>query len=361
MAVAIKDLIDVAGLPTTAGCRAIADAAEPAEGDAACLAGLRAAVEARQAWIVGKTNLDELAATAHGVNPWFGTPVNPLDPSRIPGGSSSGSAVAVATGEAEIAIGTDTGGSVRIPAACCGVTGLKTTHGRIPTAGVVPLSQSLDTVGPLARDLDGVIRGMELLEPGFAVATAPARRIGRMRVPGADPRIDAAVDAALRAADCEVIEVEPAGWAGAFEAGLAIALTEALRNHGPMIEREPAAVGADTARQILLGREYLAGEAAARRKAEHWTAELAEHFERVELLATPTLAAAPPSLERHGEIMTVANTLELNLAGVPALAQPIAAEGSRWASLQLIGPRGSEELLLATGAVVEAAAGALID
>src|SRR5205823_14673295 len=129
---AVKDIVDVEGVPTTAGCRAVERAAKPAAADAACLAGARAA----GARIVGKTNLHELAMLPIGTNPWFGTPVNPLDPDRIPGGSSSGSAVAVATDEADAAIGTDTGGSIRVPSACCGTTGLKTTHGRVPLGGV---------------------------------------------------------------------------------------------------------------------------------------------------------------------------------------------------------------------------------
>ncbi|MBS1844070.1 MAG: amidase, partial [Actinobacteria bacterium] len=130
--VAVKDLIDIEGLPTTAGCRAIARDAVPATADAACMAGLRTAIEAGEARLVGKTNLSELGMGASGVNEWFGTPRNPLDPDLIPGGSSSGSAVAVAAGEAEVGIGSDTGGSVRVPAACCGIVGLKTTHCRIP-------------------------------------------------------------------------------------------------------------------------------------------------------------------------------------------------------------------------------------
>ena len=359
--VAVKDLIDLAGLPTSAGCRAIADRAEPAAVDAACLAGLRAAVEHGEARIVGKTNLDELAAGASGVNPWFGTPVNPLDAALIPGGSSSGSAVAVASGEAEIAIGTDTGGSVRIPSACCGVTGLKTTHCRVPMAGVVPLSQTLDTVGPLARDVAGVARGMELLEPGFAIAPAPARTVGRVRVPGIDPGIDAAIDRALAAAELELVEVELPGWGPAFEASLAILLPEALRNHGAMIEREPEKVGEVTAAQILLGREYLAAEPAARRLREEWAAEIvAACAGRVELLAAPTLAGYALPLPEFQAIAGITRTMELNLAGVPALAQPVRGSGPLPPSLQLFGPHGCEELLLATGAVVEAAAGAVL-
>ena len=136
---AVKDLIDMAGEPTTAGCRAVAERAVPADRDAVCLAGAREA----GARIVGRTNLHELALGVTGVNEWYGTPVNPLDPSRVPGGSSSGSAVAVATDEADVAYGSDTGGSIRIPAACCGVAGLKTTWGRIPLAGCVAAGAQL--------------------------------------------------------------------------------------------------------------------------------------------------------------------------------------------------------------------------
>ena len=162
---AVKDLIDMEGERTTAGCRAVAERAVPAARDAVCLAGARAA----GARIVGRTNLHELALGVTGVNEWYGTPVNPLDPTRVPGGSSSGSAVAVATGEADVAYGSDTGGSVRIPAACCGTAGLKTTWGRIPLDGVWPLAPSFDTVGPMARTVAGLVTGMQLLEPGFTV------------------------------------------------------------------------------------------------------------------------------------------------------------------------------------------------
>ncbi len=178
---AVKDLIDMAGLPTTAGSRALAETAIPAEQDAPCLAGAR---HAAGVGIVGKVNLHELAFGASGVNDYFGTPANPFDPALVPGGSSSGSAVAVAAGEADIAYGSDTGGSIRIPAAFCGITGLKTTHGRISLAGVWPLAPSLDTVGPMARDVAGLAAGMALLEPGFTLDAAPAVRAARIRPAG---------------------------------------------------------------------------------------------------------------------------------------------------------------------------------
>jgi amidase len=208
--VAIKDLIDLAGTPTTAGCRVLAEIAAPAAVDAACMAPLRAADVA----IVGKTNLHELACGGTGVNPHYGTPVNPFDPDCIPGGSSSGNAVALAAGEVDIAIGSDTAGSIRNPSACCGTAGLKTTWGRIPLDGVWPLAPSLDTLGPMARDVAGVVEGMALLEPGFVAAAASAPTIGRVRIADVDPAIDAAVDTALAATGLEVVEValtRPAG------------------------------------------------------------------------------------------------------------------------------------------------------
>jgi amidase len=354
--VAVKDLIDLAGLPTTAGCRAIERTAVPATADAACLVGLRAAIGAGEARVVGKTNLNELAMSATGINEWFGTPTNPLDPRLIPGGSSSGSATAVASGEAEIGIGTDTGGSVRVPAACCGVVGLKTTHGRIPTAGVVPLAQSLDSVGPIGRDLAAVAAGMRLLEPGFAPA-APACRIGRVRVPGVDPRIDTAIDRALAAAELEVVEVELPSWGQAFEAAIRLGLTEAVRNHGALLDRDPEHVTESTAAAIRLGREMAVHEAAARAFQESWKVELATALGQAELLAWPTLAAFPPTLEDFESLDRTGRVMEVNLAGLPALAQPVETDAPLPASLQLVGPAGSEERLVATGAVVEAAAG----
>jgi amidase len=173
VAVAVKDLIDMVGVPTTAGCRALADRGRPAAADARCLAEIRRREAAGDLHIVGKTNLHELAYGVTGINPWFGTPTNPLDAGLVPGGSSSGSAVAVAVGDAAVALGSDTGGSVRIPAACCGVAGLKTTWGRVPLTGVWPLAPSLDTIGPMARDVAGLELGMALLEPG--------RRPGHLR------------------------------------------------------------------------------------------------------------------------------------------------------------------------------------
>src|SRR4051812_6944294 len=238
----------MAGVPTTAGCKAVADAASPAEKDAACMAGARDA----DARIVGKVNLHELAFGATGVNVWYGTPQNPLDPALVPGGSSSGSAVAVATDEADVAYGSDTGGSVRIPSACCGTTGLKTTHGRISLEGVWPLALSLDTVGPMARDVAGVVLGMQLLEPLFEVAHVAPTTVGRFRLQNTDPEIDAAIDRALAAAELEVVDIELPGWMKAYADNGIILIAEAWQNNKHLVGKE--GLGEHVATRIELGR-----------------------------------------------------------------------------------------------------------
>src|SRR3954453_18325372 len=184
--VAVKDLVDMAGVVTTAGCRALADKALPAERDALLLREIRRREAAGEVWIVGKTNLHELAYGTTGANPWWGTSANPRYSSLYPGGSSSGSATAVAAGEAVAALGSDTGGSVRIPAACCGIAGLKTTWGRVPLTGVWPLAPSLDTVGPMAVAVAGVrLRRARARHAAARAGRQHRRRQRRQHRPGA--------------------------------------------------------------------------------------------------------------------------------------------------------------------------------
>ena len=167
--VSIKDLFDVAGEPTRAGSRILAEEAAPAAADAVIVARLRRA----GAVIIAKTNMTEFAFSRIGANPHFGTPGNPADRSRVPGGSSAGAPVAVAYGMCDIAIGTDTGGSVRIPASLCGLVGFKPSRQRVPTEGAFPLSKTLDSIGPIARSVadcakaDAIMAGEEFapLEP----------------------------------------------------------------------------------------------------------------------------------------------------------------------------------------------------
>jgi aspartyl-tRNA(Asn)/glutamyl-tRNA(Gln) amidotransferase subunit A len=163
--VSIKDLFDVAGEPTRAGSKILAEEAGPAAADAVIVQRLRQA----GAVIIAKTNMTEFAFSGIGANPHFGTPGNPRDRRRVPGGSSAGAPVAVADGMCDIAIGTDTGGSVRIPAALCGLVGFKPSRQRVPTEGAFPLSKTLDSVGPIGRNVadcanaDAIMAGEEFV------------------------------------------------------------------------------------------------------------------------------------------------------------------------------------------------------
>lgn len=352
---AVKDCIDVKGLPTTHGSAAVAKDAAPAEHDAPVVQTARD----QGARIVGKTNLVELCRHADGHNPWSGTPTNPLDPARIPGGSSSGSAVAVARDEADVAYGTDTGGSVRIPAACCGIAGLKTTLGRLPTHGVLDFSRSLDTVGPLARDVAGLVTGMRLLEPGFAVETMHVTgRIGRVRVPAVDASMDAAVDAAVAAAELDVddVPIEADVWESWIRAANRIMTFEGHWAHRHLLPR------AELMEQrhyegILEGGAICAAEVSLhRRTALAMRAYVTDLFERYDAVVLPTMISDPPLLD--GPSRNTYLTVPFNLAGVPAVSVPVPpTDGGLTASVQVVGGWMDEERILPLAAQIEAAVG----
>jgi amidase len=293
------------------------------------------------------------------VNHWAGTPVNPRDPRRVPGGSSSGSAVAVATGEADVAFGTDTGGSIRIPAACCGVTGLKTTWGRIPVKGVYSLAPSLDTVGPMGRDMAAIELGMRLIEPGFTVPAAVELTAGRLGVigveGGVDPAIDAAVDRALEAAGVAVTHVACCDFSAALDAVSVIIDAEGFRGNAylmPYLNQLSPHVRRNMERGARLTR---ADRAAADRTRERVGAAFRSLLADFPVLVLPTLTGQPPLLGHRGFPLTLL-TAPVNLAGLPALALPVPAKGGVIASLQVVG--ADEETVVAFGRAVEAAVAA---
>jgi len=354
---AVKACIDVAGLPTPVRCPVIAEQARPADQDAPVVAAARRS----GAQIVGKTNLSELCWSALGTNAWSGMPVNPADPRRVPGGSSSGSAVAVAAGEADVALGTDTGGSVRIPAACCAVVGLKTTWGRVSLKGVYPLAPSLDTVGPLGADVAAVELGMRLIEPGFAAGSCELR-VARVR-PETDPEVDAsvetAIDAALAAAGIATTEVAGLDFAAANTACSLLIDVEAYRVNEYLLP-DLARLSSYNQRNLPEAAAVTADQAAVasrtRASVREWFAALQA---RHPFLALPTLVGAPPLIGERGPIALTLLTMPANLAGLPALALPVpGGPAGLPASLQLVGPPGSEEDLVALGRLIEAAVAA---
>jgi Asp-tRNA(Asn)/Glu-tRNA(Gln) amidotransferase A subunit family amidase len=368
---AVKDNIDIKGVVTTAGSEYIAKTSPPAARDAECLA---IALE-RNVRIVGKTNLSEFAIAPSGLNEYFGTPGNPFPRQNfIPGGSSSGSAVAVAEGMADVALGTDTAGSVRVPAACVGIVGLKTTFGLVSLKGVLPVDpEHLDTVGPLAKDVDHVVDGMDLLQKGFvaryrrAVATKPLARnirIGRLYLTGTDPKIDKAVDEALARGHFQVVTLDKelaAKWNQAKIDGDALAAAGAWINYKNYVGK--LGVSGQTDAIIAFGEyKYTTNYRSALRRQVEWQRTLRQAFEKVDFIALPTLQTLPPtipyfetmaSLEAH--MLNVQNTVPVNFAGNPALAIPIPLDGTAVpvTSLQLVGPQFSEPELLNAGRLVE--------
>lgn len=363
---AVKDFIDVKGQVTTAGSEYVAKHSRPAASDAACLAGARS----QNVLLVGKTNAAEFGVTASGVNDYFGTPRSPLNPQDklIPGGSSSGSAVAVASGMADVAFGTDTGGSVRIPAANCGVYGLKTTFGLVSLKGVFPMSpKHLDTVGPLAKDLPRLVQGMNLLQPGFdkkyqaAVASSPSRRqikIGRLYVPGTDPAIEKAVDKELRASGFTIIRLDKEfrkKWERAQKDGKTVALADAWASDQQYMDKK--GVSLTTKGALLLGKiEYNTTYPAALKRRVEWQHTLRQTFREVDFIALPTMRKTPPRIPETGSsplfetvVFDQQNTVAMNLSGNPALAVPIPLDGDESVpktSLQLVGPPKHEAELL---------------
>ena len=370
---AVKDNIDMKGVVTTAGSEIFSVTHKPAKKDAPCLAIARQ----RNVQIVGKTNLTEFAISPSGMNEYFGTAVNPLKRNLIPGGSSSGNAVALASGEADVAFGTDTAGSCRVPAACCGVVGLKTTYGLIPIEGVYPVEpEHLDTVGPMGKDIAHTVQGMELLQNGFGAKYAAAKaakptarsiRVGRLKLRGTDRKIDEAIDDALAKTGFQIVELGES-LSDKFEQAKKDGNTVASAGAWISDERFQFALGVTSRTQsvIRFGQvTYTTGYRSALARRGAWQRTLSKVFEKVDLIALPTLQKTPPGIPllnlRMGileaEMLQLQNTVAVNFAGNPALAVPVPLHGARVpvTSLQLIGPRLAEADLLNAGRLVESA------
>ncbi|CAE6756625.1 amidase [Paraburkholderia haematera] len=356
--IAIKDTIDIAGYATTAASRALAGT-PPATQHAEVVARL---IDA--GWhIVGKANMHELAFGMTGINDYTGTPENPQDASRIPGGSSSGSAAAVGLKLADAALGTDTGGSIRGPAACCGVIGLKPTYGRVSRHGVAPRESTLDCVGPFAREMQMIVAAMQAITADFDLHAANATQTGALNV--GIVQVDAMpdiLDAVARAADqtdCGARTVALAGFAAAFEAGLAIINAETSHAFGHLVAT--GKLGADLDARLRAAAKTTAAQCnAAESVRRQFTAAVDHALESVDVLILPTLPALPITLDeaRGGASVIAMSSLirPFNLSGHPALSLPLPIDGSALkAGLQIVGRKGSDEQVCAIAARFEAA------
>ena len=352
--VAVKDLFDTAGVRTTYGSAVFAD--HVPETTAAAVERLEGAGWA----VVGKANLHEFAYGITSHNQHWGDVPNPVFAGRVAGGSSGGSAAAVAAGAADLGLGTDSGGSIRIPAACCELAGFKPSFGAVPMDGCFPLAPSFDHAGPIARDVAGCAAVMEALAGAQPqdVGALSDLRIGYVWREHADAEVREVLDAALAAAAPHVRAPEPRlplpdGVFDAFQAEVADVHRDLFAEHGA---RYGANVAAKVRRALALGEDDVR---AARRRREGYREVLATAFEAHDLLIAPTLPVVPPLLDADElgvrERMTLL-TFPLNVGGVPAIALPCGRTASGLpVSLQLFGPPGADALVLGAGALLESA------
>lgn len=373
----LKDLFDVAGVPTTAGGGFPAQAAAA---DSAVTERLRAS----GAVLLGKTLLHEHAFGVTSVNPHFGAVRNPWAAERIAGGSSGGSAAAVATGCGYGSIGTDTGGSIRIPAALCGVVGLKPTRGRVSLRGVVPLSWTLDHAGPLARTvrdaalLYAAIAGHDAADPGSRTAPhedalaeletgCAGLRVGvwEEALAQADPAVAALVRAAVAAlagAGARVGEVSLPRASELLPTQLTIIGTDAYAFHRERFDAEPERYGDDVRTRIARGRATTGAEyAAARRRRSEIRSAFDALLASYDAVALPTTVVPAPAREGDDAVATAgrltALTSPFNLTGLPAISVPCGLAGGLPVGVQLVGARWQEARLLRVARAYEIARG----
>jgi amidase len=354
--IAIKDSIDIAGYATTAASRALTDA-PPAPEHAEVVQRLLDA-----GWrVTGKTNMHELAFGMTGINDFCGTPLNPQDAARIPGGSSSGSASAVGQKLVDAALGTDTGGSVRGPAACCGVIGLKPTFGRVSRHGVTPHVTTLDCVGPFTREMSTLVHVMTAIDPSFRADDA-RRDVSQLRVGvvsvDADEDIAKAVATAIEQAGLATQAIELVSLKDAFAAGLAVINAETSRAFGHLVAS--GKLGADIeARLRAAAATSTADLDAAERVRRAFTEQVDRALDLVDVLVLPTMPSLPITLEaaRAGTSVIGMSSLirPFNLSGHPALSLPVPIEHSTLkAGLQIIGRKNDDETVCALAAHIEA-------
>ncbi len=349
---AVKDLFDTAGLLTTYGSAVFADHVPKQTAEAV------RRLEARGFANVGKTNLHEFAYGTTSENPHYGTVPNPLARGRIAGGSSGGAAAALAADLADAALGTDSGGSIRIPAACCGVVGFKPTYGLVSLEGCFPLAPTFDHAGPMARSVADCTRMLEALADGFT--RAPARELAAARVGvawtrDAEPLVRRRIEeaAALFPQRREIELPRPEGVSAVF-------MREVADIHRELYAENRELYGENVATKIerclaIDEADYRAGLRARELYAEQVLAAM----EGLDLLVTPTLRlVAPPAAgdELALRESLVLMTFPFNALGWPALALPCgAAEEGLPASVQLIGRTGDDGLVLAVGEALERA------
>ena len=349
--VAVKDLLDTAGLGTTYGSALFADHVPSVNADVVQL------LEAGGFAVAGKTNLHEFAYGISSQNPHFGTVPNPVAPERLAGGSSGGSAAAIVAGDVELALGTDSAGSIRIPAAWCGVVGFKPTHGLVSVEGCFPLAPSYDVVGPMAASVEGCERLLRTLAPGFepvGLESLEELEVGIAWLAEAEP----------------LVRERVAAVASLFPRRRELDLPLVPGNRADFMRE-----AGDVHRALFPGNEELYGEnvrgkierclrvtdaeaAAAERDRLEYRERMADAVAGLDLVVTPTVPfVAPPADVDELEIRAgaISLTYPFSSLGLPALALPCGkAEDGLPASVQLAGAPGEDAIVLAAGRLLTA-------
>ena len=351
IALAVKDLFDTAGLTTSYGSRIFASHVPERSADAVTR------LEASGYGVVGKTNLCEFAYGITSQNAHYGTVPNPLDRSRTAGGSSSGSAAAVSAGLAQVALGNDTGGSIRIPSACCGVVGFKPTHGLVSLEGCFPLAPSFDHAGPIARSTHECADMMAALAPGWTprhLADLADVTVGVAWTERADETVRASVERTAarlprrRWLAFPFPEFSPAGF-----------MSEVADTHRELLAAHRDEYGPDVRAKVRSCLAVSRDDARASRDArERYRQQALNALDGVDLLLTPTLPILAPAVDAPDleirESMTLL-THGFNALGWPAIALPSPSGESVPASVQLVGRPGDDALVLAAARLLELA------
>jgi aspartyl-tRNA(Asn)/glutamyl-tRNA(Gln) amidotransferase subunit A len=394
--IAVKDNISTRGIPTTCASRILTGYIPPYDAHVVTL------LKREGAAIVGKTNMDEFGMGTTTENSAFGPTLNPADPGRVPGGSSGGSAAAVASGMVRMALGTDTGGSIRCPAAFCGIVGLKPTYGRVSRYGLIAYANSLEQIGPMARNVEDVSLLMEILtthDPRDSTTIScpyrhtpdPAIRGLKIGVPeeffgeGVDPRVAAVVWEAitrLEAQDAEIVTCRMPSMAFALAAYYVTCTSEASSNlarfdgvrYGPQAdtrrpwhesfqERRREGFGTEVRRRIMLGTfalssgyygKYYAKAQAARQQVRD---DFVRLFRTVDVIAGPTMPTVAFRLGEKTDPLSMylsdVLTVPANLAGVPAISVPCGTSEGLPVGLQVTGQWFRDEKVVDVAAAYE--------
>jgi aspartyl-tRNA(Asn)/glutamyl-tRNA(Gln) amidotransferase subunit A len=373
--ISIKDLFDVAGEVTRAGSKARAEEAKPAAADAPVVRRLRAG----GAIIVAKTNMSEFAYTGIGANPHFGTPGNPADRKRVPGGSSSGAAVSAADGMCEIAIGTDTGGSCRIPGALCGIVGYKPSRQRIPTDGAFPLSYSIDSIGPIARSVEACARADSVMAGESYAPLEPAPLAGLrvgvvegMPVENLDEtvakRLPQALDllkrAGARLSDETLSQID--GMVQVNSKG-GVQPAEAFTVHRDLLSRRADAIDPNVRARLERARNVSAADYIDMvRDRARLICSMDARIADLDVLVWPTTPIVAPTMVEvaaaddfaRKNAMLLRNTVIVNFFDLCAISLPMPREGGLPTGLMLVARNGNDHRLFRIAAAVERLFGA---